>query len=153
MDISTITAEELMQRDVVTFAESISLFDAYQTLQEKHISGAPVVNEAGAVVGVLSQTDLIKQSYLKEFDEFAPNSFYVEIPYVHSPDFQEIAEKLRVTSVSDVMSTNVLSISSDASVAQIAATMRTNGVHRLIVMEGDALCGIVTTFDLLKLFK
>ena len=154
MTTGTITAADIMQRDVVSLTDEMSLMDAFQCLHENRISGAPVVDQNGEVVGVLSQADLLQAAYRSdEFDDFPPNVFYVGIPFIESPGVHERAEALSTVSVEEAMNRNVISVSPSDSVDYLAVTMRSKHVHRVVVIEDKKLCGIVSTFDLLKLLE
>ena len=153
MTKATLKASDIMQRQVISLSPDISLIDAYNKLSQHKISGAPVVDEEGRVVGVVSQTDLLKRSYKTEFDEFPSDVFYVGMPFAETPGFHEVTEQLRLTPIFEVMNTNVMSVSPDDTVDLMAIKMRSEHIHRLVVVEDGKLKGIVTTFDLLKLLE
>ncbi|MCB0320444.1 MAG: CBS domain-containing protein, partial [Bdellovibrionales bacterium] len=77
----------------------------------------------------------------------------IGIPFFDGGDLQGIAGNLEEMTVEEAMNPNVVSVGPDDSVASLAAKMRNNKIHRLIVADDDKVVGVVTTFDLLKLLE
>lgn len=116
---------DIMTTDVVAVPPELSIRDAMVLLSERHMSGAPVVS-GRKVVGVVSLTDLA------EFVEVAsqePNA-------------------LKDHTVSEVMNRKIFSLPPDTFVDKAADGMRTAEVHRVLVMDGESLIGLVTTRDI-----
>ncbi len=148
------TAQDIMATGVITLSVGQSLMEAFQTLQEHQITGAPVVNEESKLVGVLSQSDLLREAFSNEaFADFSPNSFYIGLPVFDGGALEGLMEKLDEMNVEEAMNHDVISVSPSDPVESLASKMRNHKVHRLIVAEDEKLVGIVTTFDLLKLLE
>lgn len=127
---------DIMTTDVATATPDMTLREAMSLLSDKHISGAPVV-EGSKVVGVFSATDLLV--YIAELDSAQ-----------RSLTFRRQQTPLEELTVSEVMTRAVKSLPPDASVELAAAFMQRAQIHRVLVMEGPHLVGIVTTTDLAK---
>ena len=150
-------ARDLMQSPVVTIERDATLLDAHRLLVEEQIHGAPVVDSDGVVVGVLSSLDLLRVAEEEHESARGEAVYYRDaVPY-SGPDWgstvEDFQDRLSALRVSDAMSESVVSVPPDATVAQVARTLRENGIHRVLVAEKDALLGIITAFDLLKLVE
>ena len=125
---------DIMTSDVVALAPDLSLRDAMDLLTTRHISGAPVVNR-NHVVGIVSLTDLA---------EYATQASRVPSLHPGAVEWNALEEH----TVRDVMSTNVASLPGDTSVEAAAAFMNRHQIHRVLVMDGEKVAGIVTTTDI-----
>jgi CBS domain-containing protein len=131
-----IRIRDIMTRNVLTATPDMSLRDAMSLLCEHHVSGAPVV-EGGKVVGVFSATDLL--TYLSDLTD-SPAS-------LTSRRSGRRATPLEDVTVDDVMTRKVESLPPDCSVEEAAALMGKRQIHRVLVMMGDVLLGIVSMSD------
>jgi CBS domain-containing protein len=130
-------ARDLMQGNLVTVRENTSLLDAVHLLVKAHISGMPVLDPAGAVVGVISATDAllaIDQALDDDRDE---------------GESQEPLDFVTTLEVGELATPEVVFVSPDASAADVAQLMRSEGIHRVLVGSRERLEGIITAFDLL----
>lgn len=138
-----------MTRGVYAVARDTSIETAARLLATKHISGAPVVSARGVPVGVVSLKDLVDPDQTRSDREGYPLFYQVTggLPV-------ELGDDVNVSGgrVEDVMSPFVLSIKSSATLVEAARTMLREGIHRLLVLEGSELVGIVTVTDLLRGF-
>ncbi|MDJ0867339.1 MAG: CBS domain-containing protein [Myxococcota bacterium] len=151
------TAREVMQTGVVTLSPDDPLHVAQQLFYEEGIHGAPVVDDLGRVVGVLSSTDVLRAVLeAKEVDPSEPATYRADLDdafgawHMAPADFKE---RVRDAVVSEYMTESSVEVAPDTSVPQLAKLMRENGIHRVIVVEDGALQGIVTTFDLVGLLE
>jgi CBS domain-containing protein len=146
------TAKDIMNPMVVTVNSSMDLREAANILVEVGITGAPVVDDLGNLVGVLSQTDLVEHELSTERELTVEAPFYRR-PYDDALDpergFQ--IEALPTDTVRDVMTPFVMTIGETAPIREIAARMAKFLVHRLIVVDGEGqIRGIVTSLDVLR---
>jgi CBS domain-containing protein len=139
----------VMTRSVYAVAPDTSIETAARLLASQRISGAPVVDPGGRPVGVISLTDLADPDRPRTGRDGYP-LFY----HLVEGDRTEIGDDVALSEgqVADIMSPFVLSIDAAASLQQAATLMLAEGVHRLLVMDGSRLVGIVTTTDLLRGF-
>ena len=145
-------AKDIMNPNVVTVTDTMDLREAAKIFVEERISGAPVVDELGNLVGVISQSDLV------EYELATERELTVEAPFFRRPyddaldpsrGFQ--IEELSSDTVKDVMTPYLITIKEDTPIRVVAARMAECGVHRVIVVDEDEqIRGIVTSLDVLR---
>jgi len=139
-------AHQIMTRSVITIAPDAAVLEAAKTMLQHHVSGLPVVDAAGQLVGIVSEGDFIRRSEIGtqrkrgRWLKFLLGAGLTATDYVH-----EHGRK-----VSEVMTTDPITVVEDATLEQIVTSMETNGVKRLPVMRGDKLVGIVSRANLLQ---
>jgi len=140
---------DVMTRDVYAVAPETSIDTAARLFAARHITGAPVVTGAGRPVGVVTLVDLVDPDRHRSDREGYPLFYRLQ-----SGQAEELGDGIQVGSgqVADVMSPFVLSIKSSASLVAAAQLMLSETVHRLLILEGNKLVGIVTSTDLLRGF-
>jgi CBS domain-containing protein len=122
---------ELMQRKVKTVGSEASIADAIVSLADAHVSGMPVVDGAGKVIGVLSTTDLLTAE--AEVDD----------PVARQTLFEN-------TAVREIMTPRPYTIEPGADIREAARQMLYADVHRLFVAEGDQVIGVISTTDIVR---
>jgi CBS domain-containing protein len=136
-------AHQIMTRSVTAISPDATILEAANTMLRQHVSGLPVVNAGGQLVGVVSEGDFIRRSEIGtqrkrgRWLKFLLGAGESATDYIH-----EHSRK-----VSDVMTSDP---SEDATLEEIVNAMETNGVKRLPVMRGDRLVGIVSRANLLQ---
>ena len=144
-----LTARDIMTREVVTIQAEASVEDLAKLLEEHRIGGAPVLDRNGALVGVVTQSDLVQRSRDMELPP-ALNILDIHL-FLETPShFKKRLEKLLGGRVKDVMTDPPHSIAPDTPVNEIARLMSSQGVHTLPVLEGGKLVGIVGKLDLIR---
>ncbi len=133
------TVADLMRRDVVTVSPSTTVRELVDVLRRHGISGVPVVEPAGRVVGMVSETDLM---WLADWFAERPESNGMR---------GRAAEHLDEKTVGDIMTADVFGVASDASLAELAAFFARTGLGRAVVIEDERMVGIVGVMDLLGL--
>jgi CBS domain-containing protein len=136
--------QDLMTRDVTTVTATTSLRDAAVLLARNGISGVPVVNETGDVVGVLSEGDIV----VKAAGEVARNRM---LGWLLEPNLG-LEDKIRAATVGEAMSAPPVTISPKRPVHEAARLMIAESVNRLPVVEKGKLTGIVTRADIVRAF-
>src|SRR5690349_9620271 len=132
-------AHQIMTRSVITIAPDATILEAANIMLRQHVSGLPVVDAAGALVGIVSEGDFIRRGEIGtqrkrgRWLKFLLGSGTTAADYV-----QEHGRK-----VSDVMTRDPVSITEDTTLDEIVNTMETNGVKRLPVLKDGKLAGIV----------
>jgi CBS-domain-containing membrane protein len=136
------TAEDLMSPNPVSIRANASIREALALLTDKGISAAPVIDDAGRPLGVLSKTDLLVHQremvpHPVQSNERVPDGFQVE--------------EVDPTPVRDVMTPAVFSVSPSTSAAAVVQQLQGLKVHRLFVVdEAGVLIGVISTFDVLR---
>ena len=122
---------ELMQRAVKTVSPDAGVNEAVVTLADSHISGLPVVDGMGRMVGVISSTDILTSEAEAE-DSVARQALF------------------EGTTVRDIMTPHPLTVAPDADVREAAQQMLYADVHRLFVVERDKVVGVISTTDIVR---
>ena len=151
-----LTARDVMTREVATVPEDYSLAELVAFLSQRMITGAPVVDSNGRLLGVVSVTDVARHSasQTSQVRSTATPDFFVRGWELVGEDVKSFSvEKPSDFTVRDIMTPVVFSVSENATVGEMAETMVSGRVHRLLVMNGHRVSGIVTTLDLLKLLR
>ena len=146
------TARDIMQTQVVTLSPQEPIDSARRVFVEESIHGAPVVDEQGKVVGVATATDLLR-TLADDHDSARPEGGYFQggVETFPASLAEAFEERLGMRSITDVMTRDLVSVPPDAPIASVARTLRDQRVHRVLVMEGDRLLGIISSFDLMEL--
>ncbi len=127
-----------MHRGVVSVSPSASIRELAQLLRRHAISGVPVVGQGGAVVGMVSVTDLMWLS-----DWLTPDDA--------DPDARARARELDERTVRDIMTPDVFGVEPGASLAELGRFFARTGLRRAVVLKNGELAGIVSVTDLLGL--
>lgn len=153
----TCTARDIMQTDIVTVAPLRPVAELQEVLLRHRIHGAPVV-EGGRLVGIVSRSDVVRQMKLEE-ERIAASAFYFESfdaeehrDEDHARVLQAAASRLAKLCVRDVMIEDLITVGPDAPIREIAQVLVERRIQRLLVTEGDALRGLISSLDLVKLF-
>jgi len=142
-------ARDIMTSEVITVHPQTTVEELARILMENHIDGAPVVDDTGDLVGIVTEHDLINQekrlhipTVVRIMDAFI---------YLDSPKkFEEDLKKMVGTKVGDICTQDVITVDEEAPVSEIATTMSDKGIHLLPVMRGKTIVGIVGREDMLK---
>jgi CBS domain-containing protein len=137
-------AHQIMTRSVVSITPDATILEAADTMLQHHVSGLPVVDAAGKLVGIVSEGDFIRRG---EIGTQRKRSRWLRF-LMGSDATQYVREHGR--KVSEVMTREPFTIAEDATLEEIVASMETNDIKRLPVMHGDKLVGIVSRANLLQ---
>lgn len=144
---------DVMEREVISVHPSTTLENVWNTFRRNHISGAPVVDSQKGLVGVISQTDIVSEAFLGGHQDNRTGSYYIDYPFWDIDDVEDSLKKLGETSAEEVMNPNVITVTADDEVSRCAVLMRTNHVHRVLVVEGSKVIGIVTSMGLIQILE
>ncbi|MBI5261310.1 MAG: CBS domain-containing protein [Bradyrhizobium sp.] len=139
-------AHQIMTRSVISVTPETTIVEAANMMLERHVSGLPVVDEAGKLVGIVSEGDFIRRSEIGTQRKRGRWLKFILGPGKSASDFvHEHGRK-----VSEIMTAPPLTITEDTSLAEIANLMERNNVKRLPVVRGDEVVGIVSRANLLQ---
>lgn len=172
------TVRDIMQEDVTTVSPGTPVRELTRILSDQGISGAPVVNSAGAVLGVVSSTDVVRLAAEAgdlqvpvpvwprrradwgrepEDEEGLPEELSADffLPEEGTDALYGWDDELGNTAfdeftVSDIMTPVSFTMPPTASVKELADFLLRGRIHRAVVTEDDHLVGIVTTMDVLR---
>lgn len=139
-------AHQIMSRHVITIAPDAPVIEAIKTMLSHHISGLPVVDAAGRLVGIVSEGDFVRRSELGT--EKKGGRWLGLLVGADRTAFDFARQNGR--KVNQVMSTAPITIDEDTSLEQIVRLMEARGVKRLPVMRQEQLVGMVTRADFLS---
>jgi len=152
MILDAATAADLMVPNPVSISADAYLREAAAFLADKGYSAAPVIDDAGRPVGVLSQSDIVLRNG-SEIPFVSTNPEFYDIP--------ELAARPRIirsdvvdgdpTRVQDIMTPVVFSVAPETPANKVVGDLLGRKVHRLFVVGGDGvLVGIISTVDVLR---
>jgi CBS domain-containing protein len=139
-------AHQIMTKAVITVSPETTILEAANIMLQRHVSGLPVIDAAGKLVGIISEGDLIRRPEIGTLKKRGRWLGVLTGPGKLATDF--VHEQGR--KVGEVMTTSPLTITEDTALAEIADLMERNNVKRLPVTRGDALVGIVSRANLLQ---
>lgn len=145
------TVEDLMSREVVTIEIASTMAEAAKILDENGISGAPVVDEVGHCIGILSSRDFVRLEKDREsicsVGEY--ETVHEMVQDAHTGAFQMVSHPYG--EVSGHMQKAVQTVQPNASLRRAIEIMTMEEVHRLIVLdETDRPVGVLSSSDVLK---
>ena len=144
-------AEDIMTRDVVCVRAGTSLRELEKIFLEKSIHGAPVLDEAGELVGVISLTDIIYYHLTHGDRPFRDSDFYraAELEKAFAGSGYQI-EDYEIGLVGEMMTPVVHTADPETPADVLARLMTEKGIHRVIVTRDGKVVGLVSAMDLLK---
>jgi CBS domain-containing protein len=146
--------KDVMNPNVVFCKPDDTVREIAKILKENDISGVPVL-EGEELVGIVSEGDLLKLLIIPEKGElWLPSPFEViEVPireYLGWEETKKILSDVSSIKVEEIMTKDVYTISSDASVEEASEHMVRHRINRLPVIEDDRVVGIVTRGDIIE---
>jgi CBS domain-containing protein len=120
----TLHASDVMIKDVISVTETTPLKEVARMFVEKKITGAPVLNASGELVGVISETDIIRKT--TNIGAWSP------------------------TKAGQIMTKPAVTVAPDDSLQRVCEMMYNRRIHRVVVAEGTEIKGILTTMDILR---
>jgi CBS domain-containing protein len=138
-------AKDVMTVDVVRVSPDHSVRHAAGIMLDHRISGLPVIDDAGRVVGIITEGDLMRRSELGA-QALAPIDRQFNTEENHAGAYV----KSHSWKVADVMTPDPVTVDEETPLPRIAALMAERGIKRVPVMRGQHLVGIVSRADLLR---
>ncbi|HLW46520.1 MAG TPA: CBS domain-containing protein [bacterium] len=142
-------ARELMSTPVVTIYPDASLKDLAEVMVTHRVSGVPVVDRAGMLLGVVSESDVmakIEGAIAEQTEVGVPRLITALAKALNS------TPKSKARSVANLMTTRVVSAGPDATVQELVHLMIAYDINRIPIVEAGRLLGIVTRADVLRTF-
>jgi CBS domain-containing protein len=124
-------AKDVMSNGVMSLASDATVIEAARLLVNCHVSAMPVVDEAGCMIGILSEADLLRCM-------------------ADGDDPTKEPHDIRSRKVAEVMTRDVVTAGEDMPVAALAKLMTERRVKRLPILRNGAVIGIVSRIDLLR---
>jgi CBS domain-containing protein len=136
---------EIMTRKVITVGPETSIIEAANIMLQHHLSGLPVVDAGGSLIGIISEGDFIRRAEIGTQRERGRwlaclvGADQIAADFVHE----------RGRKVGEIMSASPIIVTEDASLNRVVQIMESNNVKRLPVLREGRLVGIVARSDLL----
>jgi CBS domain-containing protein len=142
-------AGEIMTAAVITVSVDTSVQELARLLAEHAISGAPVVDESGALLGVVTENDLIDQS--KKLHIPTVMTILDSVIYLENPDkMEKEMKKMAGSTVGDIFTRDVVTVNPETPVEEIATIMAEQRIHTLPVLKEGRLVGVIGKRDIIK---
>lgn len=144
-----LTAKDIMTRDVFSVTQETDLKELAAMFVKHKVTAMPVVDDAGKLVGMISQTDLVEQD--KPLHIPTVISLFDWVIYLESEKkFQEEVEKVTARTVNEICSREPVTCGPETPVSEIASLMVDNKVHLVPVVDNGNLVGVVARLDLIR---
>ena len=168
------TVSDIMATDIITVHRDTPVRELVELLSEEGVSGVPVLDEGRKVVGVVSQTDVVRLAAEpvegRDFtpaeaplgvdpgsvggDEEWPESFFSspeEWGFLPESAWAEVrGSTFDDSTVAEIMTPVAYAVSPEMTIWEAARFMAEGRIHRALVVDDNVLVGIVTTFDILR---
>jgi len=144
-------ARDIMTRNVLTVSEDWTLPELARFLTDQSISGAPVTNPDGKLVGVVSVTDIARAAGSTTARWVEPNTLYHHEGDLGADDLGTLVVELASDlTVGQIMTPVVFEVDIDSSVSHVADTLVRGRIHRAFVVERGKVVGVISALDLLR---
>jgi len=144
-----LVARDIMTTKIITVTPETAVSELAQILATANIGGAPVVDEEGRLLGVVTESDLIDQTkkvHIPTVVAILDSLIFLERPDKMEKDIRKIAG----TVVGDIYSKNPVTVSEETPLDEIATIMAKKHVHTLPVMRGGQLVGVIGKGDIIR---
>ncbi len=142
-------AKDFMVKDVLTVRPEMTVKELARLFVENQVSGAPVVDEAGKLVGIITETDLIEQN--KNLHIPTVITLFEAVIYLENPKhMEEEIKDMMASTVKDLARKNVVTADEETDIHEVATLMSERHVHLIPVMRDDTLVGIIGKADMIR---
>lgn len=143
------TAADIMTRKVITVTTETPVRELARILMENTISGVPVVDSNGNVIGVVTESDLIDQNkkvHIPTVITILDSFIYLESPERMEQEIRKIAG----STVADIYTGKAVTVTPDTPVDELATIMSEKSIHTLPVVENGKLLGVIGKKDIIR---
>jgi CBS-domain-containing membrane protein len=137
-----LTAKEIMSKEVITVATDTPVNELADLLWKKKIGGVPVVDDNGKLLGVVTESDLIDQNkkvHIPTVLTILDSMIFLENP----AKIDKELKKMTGSTVGDIYSTEVVTVSEETPMYEVATIMANQKVHTLPVVKNDKVIGVI----------
>lgn len=139
---------DIMTREVTTAGPDTTVAELAKTFSEKRIGAVPVIDAGGALVGIITESNLLPKLKKVPFSDIKLPALFSE--WVDDPGIESIFKLAREKKAKDIMTTNVITASPGDSVLSAALTLGQRGFRRLPVIDEGKVVGIISRGDVLR---
>lgn len=142
-------AKDVMTKEVHSVTVETAVEELARLFVEKGVSSVPVLDAAGRLQGVVTETDLVEQD--KPLHIPTVISIFDWVLYLESEkNFREEVQKITARKVGEICSREVVSCGPETPVSEVASLMVEKGVHLVPVVEQDRVVGVVARLDIIR---
>jgi len=140
--------KDVMTKDIVTVKTSTSVHRLAELLLERNISGAPVVDDDGNLIGIVQEEGVIFQDKKVHL----PTFMHISVGFLTLglKRFEEEIKKIVASTAGEIMKKDILTVSPDMTVEDAATTMIERKTYYCPVVEGKKLVGVITKRDIVR---
>ncbi len=145
---------DIMSSPVITVSPETEIREVARLMHTHQISGMPVVDAAGDLLGVITEIDMIaRNAPLREPHYISVLSAMIPVSIEEYREYKEQLRQVLATSAGDLMQTDPKTITPDTEIYQVLELMLDPEITTLPVLEGNTLVGIITRTDLVRLIE
>ena len=141
--------KDIMTKEVVTVKPEMTIEELARLFTRHDISGAPVLDEAGGLIGIVTENDLIKMEQRLHIPTII-TIFDAVIYLGSSKKFEDDLKRMAATKVSDIYKRDVITITENTTLEEVATIMCEKDIHHLPVVKKGKLMGIVGKKDIVR---
>jgi predicted transcriptional regulator len=155
LTLNAASAANLMTPNPLSIRQNATVKEAAAFLSDRGISAAPVIDDAGRAVGVLSRADIVvhhrqEAQFVPQFSDYYERTDLASRADERAPAGFQV-ENVDPSQVGDIMTPVVLAVSLNDSARKVIRQMVDKKVHRLFVVDGsDVLVGVISALDVLR---
>jgi len=142
-------ARDIMTSNIISVTTETSIKELVNLFSKHNISGAPVIDETGNLIGVVTENDLIDQTkklHIPTVITILDSIFYLENPIKMEKEMKKMAG----TKVLDIYTPHPISVEPDSTIEEIATIMAEKNIHTLPVVENNRILGIIGKKDIIN---
>ncbi len=144
-----LTAKDIMTREVISVRLDTPISEVARIFHENRINGAPVVDDEGNIIGIITESDLVDQN--KKLHIPTVVAIFDAVIYLESlKHFEQELKKMTGSKVRDVYTEEVVTVQVDTPINEIASIMAERHFHTIPVLDGEKMVGIVGKDDIVK---
>jgi predicted transcriptional regulator len=143
-------AQDLMTENVIAVTKETKVRELAQILTENKISGVPVIDGMGKLIGVVTESDLIfqnKKVHLPTAVAILDAFFFLESP----EKMEREMKKMSGVTVGDIYASEVISVQKDTPLEELATLMAEKNIHTLPVLDEEELVGVIGKSDIIRI--
>ncbi len=151
--MTALLAKDLMTAAVGSVGPRLPLSELERALAQLRVSGLPVVDEQGELVGVVSRFDVIRAVSGAEAEAESMLAYYREVAGAEPPAGEAsrmAGERAAALRVEDVMVKDLLTVRPDQPAREVAGVLARHRVHRVLVVDGRRLLGLISALDIAR---
>ena len=144
-----LTAKDIMTSEVITVRQDTPIKDLAEILWKNRISGVPVLDENNRVISVVTESDLIDQTkkvHIPTMISLLDSVIFLE----SSKKTEKEIRKMSGNTVGDICASELVTVTEETGLDEIATIMSEKSLHTLPVMEDDKLVGVIGKSDIIR---